>query len=409
RIEIDTSNETKYPIGSVANFTLQVNGSGIDISKTENISINIVQYGITASFDSIPTEVGWNESAEINYMFWINPDDFGKIWLSSQSDAVISNIHVNVSVTWLNGSIPIPQENIINNISVSGSLQTLGFYVVEVNAPASLHANLTDDYQIEFNITAWYDRNGTILPIFDQLHVVKNITITKVSSSGFIGITDEEGNPASTALEQVTVGESITFYIDYLPGSNVTFSIKNESGDYLSEYTNISMTEITPGRYMAVVEGLSSGTYQIEVYADPGEDSDYMSATLSLSVSVAQPFPWMALLFVAGAAVALSISGYKIISYYRIPRMVRIIDLTISDLRRKKTIKTTKVVRSLNEILRDEVKDAFGVLGIKSPNYRLEGSKKEKPEKLAKSKAKYKEIDGTDGEKMNPDKKGGEQ
>ncbi|MHA1889742.1 MAG: hypothetical protein ACTSYS_02030, partial [Promethearchaeota archaeon] len=379
-VEIDTSNETAYPIGASPTFTLQVFGTGIDTSKTKNITINIVQYNIVTRFESIPTKVGYNQTSETPFSFWIDPDDFGKIWMAEQDAATIGNIHIEVSAGWINDSISIPSSLINNTISINATLQTLGFYIIQLVAPPQLDANETFDYQIEFTINASYNRSGTFLPIFKNVTIVKNMTITKVSSSNMLGRVDESGNELGNVLPVINPSSNLTFYVDYLPGSNVTFSVKGESG-YIEGYINVSMVEVSSGKYQGIISKIPAGAYDIEIVADPGADSNYEPARMTLILSVQTPTPWMMITMIAAIAAVAAIAGYRAVSYLKTPKLVRIIDATINTIERNRKIKNAKIVRSLNDILSEEIGKEWDILGLQPPPFRPKTKDKMGPDK----------------------------
>jgi len=354
---------------------MQVSGTGIDSGKTKAITVSIVDYAITTSFDSIPTTIGWNQTSAIPFRFWINPDDFGKIWMSTQSLATISKIHVSVSARWLNGTHPaVPAGDITMLIATNGTLQTLGYYRIVLQAPPAFNANATADYSLEFNITAWYDRSGTVIPLYRNITVIRSVEITKVPSASLLGATDEGGSPASSVLQQVAVGANVTFYVQYIAGSNVTFSVQGATGSLLPSWKDISMIEVSPGLYKGTITGLAEGTYKVLVHADPGSSSNYNAADLDLSLSVAPSIPWLFMIILAGLAVAVALAMSKVVSHFKVPRLVRVIDSTIEQLGKTKSIQNVAVVRSLEDILDDETKDAWAAIGLESP-YRSKANK----------------------------------
>jgi hypothetical protein len=194
-VTIDTSDHLVYPAGSAHTFTMQVSGTGIDSGKTKDITLNIVDYNILASFDSIPVEVGWNQTAGIPFLFSITPDDFGKIWMGNQDAATMSNIHVNITVKWLNGTRqPV---DIIMQRPVNGTLLELGYYKVVLRALEEFNANETASYALEFNVTAWYNRAGTFIPLYNSISIVKEVNITKIDTDSLLGAANEDGTKKS--------------------------------------------------------------------------------------------------------------------------------------------------------------------------------------------------------------------
>ncbi|MBN2153171.1 MAG: hypothetical protein JW839_17085, partial [Candidatus Lokiarchaeota archaeon] len=370
---IDTEDHLAYPAGTLLHFTLVASGPGIDSSKTKNITVSIVDYALQTSFTSIPQSVGWNQTATQTYGFWVNPDDFGKIWLGSQDVPTVSNIHINVTARWLNGTQPIvPAGDITGVIGVDASLQTLGYFTVVLKAPAELNANEAMLYSLRFNVTAWYNRSGTVIPLFRSVAVDQAVNITRIDST--LLPADESGNVVSKALPQVETGASITFHVTYLAGATVTFSVVDASGATVSGLVDVPMDEVSTGLYRGTISGLADGTYTVVVHADPGASSNYRDAYLDLSVSVAQSFPWMFIIVVAAVAVALALVLSKAVRYYKVPRLVRIMDATIGQLGKEKSIQNVAIVRSLDDQLNDETKDAWAALGIESP-YRPKAKK----------------------------------
>ena len=368
-VSLPTSDELLFPIGSIANFTLQVNGTGIDSSKTKNVSINIVSYDITADFKQIPSSVGWNQTSPTGYVFALSPDDFGKIWLSDQDSSVESNININITATWINGTgILIPASDISSTTGVSVSTASLGNYAIEVTAPELFNANGSADYIIQFNITAWYDRSGTNLPIFNNLVVNQSIEITKISSSTLLNPSNEEGGSGSQTIVNPP-GENVTLYISYISGANVTLTIKDANDQEVTGYVDLSMNEVSSGLYTASLSGLPAGGYTVVITADPGANSNYEQATIDLSLTIETPFPWLFVIMAAAAAVVVALVAYKAISYYRIPKLVRVIDATISALRKEKN-------RDLNDIFKSQVEEEWTSLGLPVPDY---VAKKDKP------------------------------
>jgi hypothetical protein len=268
----------------------------------------------------------------------------------------------------LNGTNPaLPSGDITVLVSINGSLQTLGYFRVMLQAPAAFNANTTANYALEFNITAWYDRSGTPIPLYRDITIVREIKITKVTSDNILGAADSIGNPASPVLPQFASGANITFYVRYIPGSNVTFSVQDASGTLLSSWLNTPMTEVEPGLYKGTISNLVDGTYKVIVHADPGAASNYEAADLDLTISIALSFPWLFIIIMAGLAVAVALVMSKVRGHFKVPRLVRVIDVTIGQLGKEKPIPNIAVVRSLEEQLDDETKDVWVALGIESP------------------------------------------
>jgi hypothetical protein len=370
---IDTGDHLANPAGTLLHFTLQASGMGIDSSKTKNISISIVDYDLETSFTSIPLSVGWNQTSLQSYGFWVNPDDFGKIWLGNQNASTASNIQLVVTARWLNGSQPVVSSGDITEvIGVDAALQTLGYFTVALKAPAELNANEATLYSLRFNVTAWYNRSGTIIPLFTSAAVVQGVNITRIGSN--VQPADASGNVISDVLPQFETGANITFYVKYLPGATVSYSVKDASGAFVAGHIDVPMVEISTGLYLGTIAGLADGSFKIVVHADPGASSNYRDAYLDISISIAPSFPWLFIIIVAGLAVALALVMSKLVGYYKVPRLVRVIDATIGQLGKEKNIQNVVIVRSLEDQLNDETKDAWTALGIESP-YRPKAKK----------------------------------
>ncbi|MHA1997181.1 MAG: hypothetical protein ACTSU9_03625, partial [Promethearchaeota archaeon] len=362
-VVLDTSG---YLAGTVASFTLNYSSPILE-NKTKDVDINIVRYNMTIRFEAIPSQVIFGEDPRDSYVFWVDPDDFGKIWMSKQDDTTLSYITVTVDAAWKNTtvSIPIDPTNITMG-TVSRALQTLGNYSVLVDAPDALSIG---NYSIEFNISAWYDDGGSgVYSIFENVTVSKNITITKADSSNML--VSELGQ----VLPRLSTVDNMTFSVLYIPGSNVTYSILDANSQPIAGRVNLPMVETpinsTHSNYTATIDPLSEGDYIIRVTADPGADSNYFSTVKDLSLSVYKPFPFATVILIAMAAAVGGIVAVRAGSYLKIPKLVRIINATIATIDRGKKIKNPVIVRGLEEILNDTLEDEWALLGLKRPPFR---------------------------------------